>query len=93
VILGFAYAKESVPVHFLGTISGATNVGNMIGPMLLQPAIGRVLDARWSGELVNGLRVYNADAFRAGLLLIVGWSALTAILIAFTRETYCRQAS
>jgi sugar phosphate permease len=93
VILGFAYAKESVPVHFLGTISGATNVGNMIGPMLLQPAIGRVLDARWSGELVNGLRVYHADAFRSGLLLIIGWSALTAILIALTRETYCRQAS
>ena len=26
---------------------------------------------------MNGLRVYIADAFRAGLLLIVGWSALT----------------
>ena len=92
VILGFAFAKESVPVHFLGTISGATNVGNMVGPMLLQPAIGRVLDQRWSGELVNGLRVYRADAFQSGFLLIIGWATLTAVLIAFTRETRCRQA-
>ena len=45
VILGFAYAKESVPVRFLGTISGAINVGNMIGPTILQPAIGSVLDS------------------------------------------------
>lgn len=92
VIIGFAYAKESVPVQFLGTISGAVNVGNMIGPMLLQPAIGAVLDRRWSGALLNGLRVYGADAFRSAFLLIIGWAALTAILIAFTRETHCRQA-
>ena len=91
VIIGFAYAKESVPVHFLGTISGAINVGNMTGPMILQPAIGRVLDLRWSGEMTNGLRVYSAGAFQSGFLLIVGWAVLTAFLIALTRETYCRQ--
>lgn len=91
VIIGFAYAKESVPVQFLGTISGATNVGNMLGPMLLQPAIGRVLDQRWSGQLASGLRVYSADAFRAGFVLIVAWAALTVLLTACTRETYCRQ--
>ena len=92
VILGFAYAKESVPVHFLGTISGAVNFGNMLGPMLLQPSIGRVLDERWSGELANGLRLYSAAAFRAGFLLIIGWAFLTVILTALTRETHCRQA-
>ena len=93
VILGFAYAKESVPVRFLGTISGATNVGNMLGPMLLQPAIGKILDRLWSGETANGLRVYAADAFRFGFLLIVGWTILTVVLAACTRETYCRQGA
>ena len=93
VIIGFAYAKESVPVHFLGTISGAVNVGNMIGPMILQPAIGRVLDRQWSGELANGLRVYSPGAFQSGFLLIIGWAAMTVLLIAFTRETHCRQGS
>jgi len=92
VILGFAYAKESVPVQFLGTISGATNVGNMIGPMLLQPLIGRVLDRHWAGALANNVRVYDADAYRSGFLLIIGWAAVTAVLIAFTRETHCQQA-
>jgi sugar phosphate permease len=91
VILGFAFAKESVPVQFLGTISGAVNVGNMIGPMLLQPAIGRVLDRQWSGDVVNGLRVYSASAFRSGFLLLIAWATLTVLLIAFTQETYCRQ--
>src|SRR5581483_692730 len=51
VVLGFAYAKESVPARFLGTVSGTTNIGNMIGPMLLQPAIGQVLERNWSGQM------------------------------------------
>jgi len=93
VILGFAYAKESVPVRFLGTVSGAINVGNMIGPTILQPAIGVVLDQRWSGEMANGIRVYSVDAFAGAFSMIVIWAALSGVLIAFTRETACRQAA
>jgi MFS family permease len=93
IVIGFAYGKESVPVQFLGTISGAVNIGNMIGPMLLQPAIGRVLDREWSGQLYNGLRVYNVEAFQVAFLLIVGWSALACLLMAMTRETYCKPSA
>jgi len=92
VILGFAYAKESVPVRFLGTISGATNVGNMIGPMLLQPAIGKLLDRLWTGEVAGGLRVYSPDAFRSSFSLIIAWMIMTVVLTACTRETFCKQS-
>jgi MFS family permease len=90
VVLGFAYGKESVPVQFLGTISGTINIGNMIGPMLLQPGIGRILDQRWSGQMANGLRVYGVDAFQTAFLLMVAWLVLACILISLTRETYCK---
>ena len=90
VVLGFAYAKESVPVQFLGTISGAINIGNMIGPMLLQPGIGRILDREWSGQFVAGIRVYGVDAFHAAFLLIAAWSVAACLLIGLTQETHCR---
>jgi MFS family permease len=90
VVIGFAFGKESVPVKFLGTISGAVNIGNMIGPMLLQPGIGRVLDQKWSGMLNNGLHVYGVDAFQTAFLLIVAWSALACVLLSLTQETYCK---
>jgi len=93
VVLGFAYAKESVPIQFLGTISGAINIGNMIGPMLLQPGIGRVLEQKWAGEMAAGLRVYGVDAFQAAFLLIAAWSALACLLIGLTRETYCKPSA
>ena len=90
VVIGFAFAKESVPVQLLGTISGAINVGNMLGPTILQPAIGRVLDQRWAGSMSNGVRIYSVGAFQAGFAMIVAWSVLTCLLIACTRETRCR---
>jgi sugar phosphate permease len=90
VILGFAYAKESVPSYALGTISGTVNAGNMMGPMLLQPAIGRVLDSHWTGQLASGARVYSLQDFQAAFALVAGWSILTCILASFTKETYCR---
>lgn len=90
VVLGFAYAKESVPVQFLGTISGAINIGNMIGPMLLQPGIGQMLERNWSGQMVNGVRLYDLQAYHAAFLLIVGWAVASCLLISVTTETFCR---
>jgi MFS family permease len=93
VVLGFAYAKESVPVQFLGTISGAINIGNMIGPMLLQPAIGRSLERHWAGALAGGIRVYDLPAFHAAFLLIVGWAILSCVLISATAESFCKPSA
>ena len=93
VVIGFAYAKESVPAQFLGTISGTINIGNMIGPMILQPAIGWMLDKHWNGDLVRGVHVYNAAAFRFGFLLMICWLIFATILLSLTQETYCRQSA
>jgi sugar phosphate permease len=91
MIIGFVFVKESVPPAYAGTASGITNMGVMIGPMVLQPAIGWVLDRHWSGTLSGGVRIYDLPAYRKGFILILAWSLLAAILILFTRETHCRQ--
>ncbi len=91
VILGFAYGKESVPVQYLGTVSGAINIGNMIGPTLLQPGIGRVLEQHWTGLTANGARVYGVEAFQAAFLLSVGWTLLSCVFASLTTDTECRQ--
>ncbi len=91
VVVGFAYTKESVPVRYLGAISGATNIGNMIGPMLLQPGIGWVLDREWRGSITNSVRLYGVPEFQTAFLLIIGWSLLACVLLSLTKETDCKQ--
>lgn len=90
VVLGFAYGKESVPVHFLGTVSGAINIGNMIGPMLLQPSIGALLERNWAGKMSAGVRAYDLHAYHAAFALIVAWSMASCLFIAGTTETHCK---
>lgn len=91
MILTFAFAKESVPDHLAGTISGVINMGVMAGPMLLQPAVGWMLDRQWQGQMQTGVRIYGLQAYQAGFAMMLAWLALSLILLLFARETHCRQ--
>jgi MFS family permease len=91
VMVGFAIAKESAPAALAGTATGVANMGNMLGGMVMPPLVGWVLDRNWSGALAEGARVYDFAAFRAGFSPMLAWLALSFLLLAFTRETHCRQ--
>ena len=92
MVVGFAYAKESVPARLAGTATGVANMGSMSGAMLLQPLIGVLLDAGWLGE-TNYLnaRAYGAQAWRDAFLLLLGWLAVSFACALATRETHARQ--
>lgn len=91
MIIGFAYAKESVPESLAGTVAGIINMGVMMGPLLLQPLVGWMLDRAGSDGLRDNIPVYALEAYRSGFAFMVGWLALSLLLVVFTRETYCKQ--
>jgi len=91
MILSFAFAKESVPLSLSGTVSGVINMGVMSGPMILQPAMGWLLDKNWNGSLESGVRIYELGAYQSAFVLMMAWSLISAILICFSKETHCRQ--
>ncbi len=91
MIISFAFAKESVPPYLAGTVSGVINMGVMMGPMILQPLVGLALDRLWTGEVLAGVRIYSAIAYRTGFTLMLAWILLSLLLLLFTRETGCRQ--
>ena len=90
-VLTFAFAKESVPARLGGTVSGIANMGVMLGGMFMQPLVGFALDRHWQGGMVGGVRVYDFSAYRWGFSLITAWCVVSLVLLAFTRETHCRQ--
>jgi MFS family permease len=91
MIIGFAFVKESVPPSLTGTVSGVCNMGVMIGPMILQPVMGWVLDRNWNGVLAKGIKIYHLEAYESAFSLMIIGSILAAVLICFTTETHCRQ--
>jgi len=91
IIIGFAFVKESVPPSLAGTATGVCNMGMEMGPMLLQPSIGWVLDYRWNGVLENGIRTYAFSAYQLAFSLMIGVSLLGVLMIPFAKETFCQQ--
>ena len=91
VVIGFAYCKESAPSSLSGTASGIANMGNMLGGMVMQPAIGMLLDARWTGALSAGVRTYDFAAYATGFSLMLAWLVAGLVAVAFTRETHAIQ--
>jgi hypothetical protein len=82
-----------VPARLGGTASGIANMGVMLGGLVMQPLVGYMLDRQWSGAMSNGVRAYDFAAYRDGFALFLAWGALSLVLLAFTRETRCRQAA
>ena len=91
IIIGFAWAKESVPLRLVGTASGVCNMGPLLGGMLLQPAMGWILDQRWNGALAGGVRIYDAGAYRAGFTLLFATMVLAAFILILAKDSHCKQ--
>ncbi len=91
MIIGFAFAKESVPPHLAGTVSGVCNMGVMSGPMILQPAVGLILDLNSRGDGIQAVKQYSLESYQMGFSLMLAWLVVGAVLILLTRETRCKQ--
>ena len=91
LIIGFAFAKESVPTRLVGTAAGICNMGPLLGGMLLQPAVGWLLDRHWRGATAAGARLYDAGAYQAAFSLMAACIVVSLCLLPFARETGGRQ--
>jgi predicted MFS family arabinose efflux permease len=85
-MLTFPFAKESVPAHLAGTVGGITNMGMMLGGMLMQPLVGFVLDRYWAGTMAGGVRAYDFAAYQRGFALMLAWAAVALLALVFVRE-------
>ena len=91
LMIGFAFAKESVPPSMSGSVTGVCNTGNMVGPMALIPIIGLILEQHWNGAMANGSRIYDMAAYQSAFVWMIAGLILAAVLIMLTKETNCRQ--
>ena len=88
--LSWACAKEVNPPLYSGMATSVVNLGVFLGPSILQPLVGWVMDRGWHGAMQGGARVYGASDYRAALMLMAAFAALGALSTFFVRETGCR---
>lgn len=90
-IVGFAAAREHNPVAVSATTLGFVN-GMVTGAgALYQPLVGWILDVAWKGQMSAGARVYDAQAYRYALGVLVAGVVVGFVCTLLVRETGCRQ--
>lgn len=88
--LCFALGKENCPNEISGTAVAVTNTLIMLGGMVFQPVVGKLLDSHSASVVMqNGIRVYSASDYNYALTLIPIGLILSIILSFFLKETYC----
>ena len=86
-VLVWPIGREVNPPHLDGIAVAVVNLGGFLGAAVTQGPIGAVLDARWSGALVDGARRYPLEAYRDAFTIC---AALTVVAVGLTltmRET------
>ena len=88
--LPYAIGVEVTRPEMRGAVTGVINLAPMLGAIVLQPAIGLMLDWQWSGEIDNGVRIYSPSTYVNALLAYPILMAITFVGMLFTKETYGR---
>ena len=83
-VLTWPLGAEVNPPALSGIAVAVTNLGGFVGAALTQGPVGAMLDARWTGAMAEGARVYPVASYRDGfaicvLLVLVG-AAITLLL-------------
>jgi MFS family permease len=82
--LVWACGKEVNPPVFSGTSTSVVNTGGFLGPALLQPAVGMVLDLSSRGA------AHSPGDWRLALAVLFGFSVFGCLCTFFVTETHCR---
>jgi len=89
----FGSIKELNDSRYSSTSLGLMNMCIVGSGAVMQPLVGWLLDLNWSGEMLDGARVYADGNYSLAFtsLLMLNFTAFVAAL--FLRETHCRQVS
>lgn len=86
MVISFAYGKDLVGGQKTATITSIVNLSVTLGAIGLQPLFGAILDWRWNGLLVEGVRRYDGPAFQWGFAATAIWIGLTVLSLMAARD-------
>ncbi len=89
--VSFGSVKELNDLNYSSTSLGLMNMCIVGAGAVMQPLIGWLLDRNWSGELLDGARIYSSAAYTEAFLSLLVANACALVAALLLRETYCKQ--
>jgi MFS family permease len=86
-VLTWPIGREVNPPDLAGIAVAVVNLGGFLGAALTHGPLGALLDAYWTGTLVDGARRYPVEAYRASFAVCAALVFAAALLSLLLRET------
>lgn len=86
-VLTWPIGREVNPPELAGIAVAVVNLGGFLGAALTQGPLGWVLDARWTGAMAGGARVYPVEAYAAAFWVCAAFIAAAWGAALLLRET------
>jgi MFS family permease len=90
MVICFGAVRELNRREYSATALGLANMFVVGSGAVLQPLIGWLLDLNWGGEMLEGARIYDAEAYAIAFVTLIGANLLALVCGFGLRETYCR---
>ena len=89
----FSLGKELNNIKLTATVISLINTGDALLGSFTEPLIGKILDERWTGEMINGVHHFTASNFRYAFsilpLYVIGALICLIILNKKISESIC----
>ena len=86
-VLTWPLGAEVNPPELAGSAVAVTNLGGFVGAALTQGPLGAVLDAGWTGALIEGARMYPVASYRGAFALCALFVLLAGLISLLLTET------
>ena len=90
IVICFGSVRELNAPENSATALAFMNMGVVGSGAVMQPLLGWVLDLNWTGETLDGARIYGDHAYSTAFLFILAANILALLCCMLLRETYCR---
>jgi MFS family permease len=87
-VVCFAVGRETSPRHVSGAVVSFVNLLVMLGGLVFQPVVGKILDIYWSGQLAQGVRVYDVHSYQLALTIVPILILFGVICCAILKESF-----
>lgn len=90
IVISYAMAAELNPRQLTGIGMSVANMASVIVGAVMIPIVGFVLDHLWSGQMLNGARVFSVQDYQTAFIALPIMFVIGFIITFFQKETFCQ---
>ena len=90
MVISFGAVRELNRPENSATALALLNMGVVGSGAVMQPLVGWLLDLNWTGDTLDGARVYGEHAYSIAFSSILAANILALLCCFLLKETYCQ---